>query len=186
MLVGLFAHYRSIVGNNLVSKGFVSIELSGRPTTGYTDQLCEKNNSLYWFLYIDPTSKLTFDFKGPIHINQIQMHWGESAYGYPWSQHPPSYAIEFSNDNNSYTTVFSESLSKRIDKHITDAYYYFDGTPKYRYARLRMTDYAENSWFEFFTSSVEIETCDHKNQYSMNSASIQFLCAIVSFENDII
>lgn len=143
-------------------------------------QLYQQNNSNKWWLYTKPNSSVTFDFKNEIAINRIQIHSSKPGINYPWKQSKPSYALEFSHDNETYDTLFAENKSERISETITDAYYLFNPEIKYRYARLRITNTSYNSfghgmyisWFEFYTSSIKEITCKIKYHWLLNTVPL--------------
>lgn len=140
------------------------------------EQLYLQNNSNVWWLYGNPNSSVTFDFKNSININRIQFHVDKLGRNYPWSARPPSYAIEFSNDDQNYDIKFAEQNSQRINENISDAFYSFYPEIRYRYMRLRITDYILNesvhgmyiSWIEFYTSSIKEITCKVNHYWSFS------------------
>ena len=64
---------------------------------------------------------------------------------YPWSSVKPSYALEFSNDNNTFQILFEESESERISYSSLLTEYFFKKVYYFRYFRLRELDLASNS-----------------------------------------
>lgn len=166
--VGLFESLRAKHGPNLVAKGRVNIKLHDHlpDIKRDTHLLCEGINKTFWWIYTKPGNYLTIDFLVPRLINKIQTH---NEGDYLWAKYPPSYAIEFSNDDVNYKVMYEEKKSNRKE---IDSFFTFTESVKYRYVRLRETDYASDyarhgqyiSWFEFFPGLFQGNTPEIKRQ----------------------
>lgn len=161
---------RSINGDGLVSKGLVSITQSQWEGNDYGIEgllkLCEKNDSNKWALLTNPGGYLLIDLKKQYSIAGI-FFMGSSSNGYPWSEHPPSYSLQFSNDKSNFQTLFEERTSTRINYQNLSTEILFDTTYMYRYFRILMLDYAEGSnhhgmyisWLDFYSNLGQRISC---------------------------
>lgn len=180
---------RSIYGDGLVSRGLVSITQSQwidqYDINGLT-KLCEKNDSNIWALLTNPGGYLLIDLKKQYPISGI-LFMSSTYLAYPWSKHPPSYSLQFSNDNNVFQTLFEERKSTRINYENISTEISFNRTYKYRYFRIMMLDFSDNSkehgqyisWLDFYTSHVRNISCQCF-KYQSNYLSYIF---IILFDN---
>lgn len=169
--VGLFEYLRSKYGPNLVNKGLVHITVYDpvNPSLYRNPKLlCEGINSTTWWLYTKPGNSITFDLSFPRYINKIQAYIGS---GYPWGNVKLSYVLEFSKDNINYKTVYEEKKSQRKEQ---DVLFTFDEKIKYRYVRIRETDYGEGasqrhgqyiSWIDFYPAIFKENTNEIIRQF---------------------
>lgn len=157
-------------GNGLSEHGYVDIsqfqtdEHFNREGYRY---LCEYNNSNIWYLYTIANTYLLIDLKTQYYITGMKIH-GTTAYGYRWDVHPPSYALKFSNDKETFMTLFQEQKSKRITDATLETDYCFETNRRFRYFRLRETDFADGkgehgqyiSWLDFYVLKNFSSACD--------------------------
>lgn len=119
-----------------------------------------------WFLYTKPDNCVVIDFKKRINVKEIKIRGilHDNNWGYPWDENPPSYALEFSNDNKAFKTMFSEYRSERITKDNLITVFPFSMNISYRYFRLRIIDYTYESdehglyvsWLDFLTNPLSL------------------------------
>ena len=91
-----------------------------------------------------------------------------NVLGYPWESCPPSYALEFSSDNNIFYPLFQESNSKRINSTNIETEYFFEAKGYFRYFRLRELSLVFNqdghgqyiSWLDFYVNSNICSACN--------------------------
>lgn len=176
-------------GKGLVDRGYISIyqnQILVDNNIKSCQYLCEYNNSNIWFLYTQVDNYMLIDLKTEYLLTGMKIRGikdkKEYNTGYPWDIYQPSYALEFSNDNKTFYTLFQETNSTRITNINLETEYFFNTKGYFRYFRLRETDLANGhyghgqyiAWLDFY---VMKNFCTDNNLFCFH---FRFLYLLIS------
>ena len=102
---------------------------------------------------------------------------------YKWDFCQPSYALEFSNDNETFFPIYQERKSTRLNDTNLETEYHFDTRGYFRYFRLRETDLGKDnpehgqyiSWLDFYVITNFCSACSQTYSHLIFSNFITFL-----------
>lgn len=175
----IFNQLLSINGPGLVEKGIVSIWQHQHWGDQYKNEsllkICDRNDSNVYCLLTNPNNYLVIDLKASFPISGLIIR-GTTSAGYPWTNIYPSYALEFSNDNETFEILYQENLSSRISDSNLFTEYFFGRIYYFRYFRLRVLSQALDwtlhgqyfSWLDFYPAYAELFSRPIRNCHNFN------------------
>ena len=153
---GIFSYFRKIYGKGLVSRGIINISTNQNiPIDANISFLCENDSNNLWYLRGVEDKYVMFNlssFDVVLKGMSVRTTWYDAWYL------NPSFAIETSNDNSSWETIYSEDYSTRLENLLATDTWHFTVHKKCKYIRMRTTRDTNNvqkhgaycSTFEFF------------------------------------
>ena len=110
---GIFSHFRRVYGNNLASKGLISLNIRDPGNQDYNSyKLVENDHSTVWYLWGQTNNSIIFNFTNhSIKISAVTIRTCDTVHAWHCN---PSFAIESSSDGINWNIQYSEIKSNRI------------------------------------------------------------------------